>query len=209
MIFWILGYAAIGAVLWFWLWPQKRRDWWKSDLQRIHLPPKEKNLWSRGADGYFDQSKAYRNFAIYVAGPIAAGTVCQFYWAGSLLTVAGLLFLFGLLVKMAIRKDINTLEADIDDQERILNHLRTQPDSTWIGVIELKSYGSKRSAWVADTFYDFAIVVPSRLGVIQWQPGEFEAERQRMKDEMLPRIAKLAREVDPDDWFDADRAKWF
>jgi hypothetical protein len=206
MIFWILGYAAIGAVLFFWLLPQKRRDWWKSDLQRLHLPPEEKNKLSNGKDGYFSRSHAYRNFAIMVGGLVGGGTVFQFYWAYALLAVAGILAIYGLLVKSNNRQDIETLEKNFDGQESILDNLRAVPESTWIGKIDLKGYG-KQSAWVADTFYDFAIFVPSRLGTIHWKPGEREAEMQAAKDEMLPRIAKLAREADPDDWFDADRAK--
>jgi hypothetical protein len=206
MMLWILGYAAIAAVLFFWLLPQKRRDWWKSSLQPLHLPAGEKNPWSRGNDGYFDQKKAYRNFAIYVGGPIVMGTGIQFFWPGSLFIVAGLFGIFGLLVKQAIRKDIEVLEKNKVAQISTLAKIQRDPDNAraYLGRPDIKP----GKVWVFGTFYDFgeplAVPIPPN-GV--WDQAVYNAEEQRVTDIMLPRLVHLARTVGPDKWFTLGRSK--
>lgn len=201
MIIWILGLASIAAVFFLWLLPWQRKDNWKSGLQRLHLPPAEVNKAANGKDGYFSLPHAIRNDIIIDGGMLAGGVVLQFFWVGGLFIVAGFFGLYGWLIKDKIRKDLETLEADLSGQEKTLAALKINPDA-YLPDPQLRAYPGKGHVFVCGTFYDLHEETDIPTGV-QFVPLE---EVARAAAAIRPRLVALAQKA-PSEWRKANRAE--
>lgn len=198
----ILGYAVlvagIGVFLWF-----KRRDWAKSALQPLHLPPGERNFATKGKDGYFDQTRSY----IVSGAVIAIGVLAAIFtpWPYSPFLVGGMFAAWGMYVMDGIRKDIERMNANLDKQKATLIALRADPEGNHLGDARLRGFG-KKTVWVFGTFYDFHTDVVDASVISGVQGQNYFIERSRAEGIMKPRLVALSK-LPESEWFSLSRSK--
>lgn len=195
----VLGYIVLAAGEAFFLW-QKTRDWAKSALQPLHLPPGEQNFLTRGKDEYFSATKSYIvNGVVIVLFTLAAIFIPQEHTP---FIVGGMFFAWGFFVMSGIRKDIERLEANKARQIEILTKLRTDPDGPHVPKPTLKGFGPDKHVFVSSSFYDFHEETDIPIGVgVQWDPQKALDALAKIK----PRLVRLAQKPESD-WFVVGRA---
>lgn len=198
MIF-ILGWIVFAVGLAFFLW-FKKRDWWKSSLQPLHLPPNEKNFATKGKDGYFDQTRAYIVSGVVIAVFTAAAIFIP--WPYTPFLVGGMFFAWGLYVMDGIRKDIAVLNRHEKEQRATLTVLRADPEGH-VPLPTLKVYG-KGHKFILGTFYDFAEDTDIPFGGVHEIP-DFRVKQEAARDKIKPRLVKLAQ-MNESTWFIVGRA---
>jgi hypothetical protein len=200
----IVSYIILAAGIAFFIW-QKRRDWWKSSLQPLHLPPAEVNPATKGGDGYFDQGRAYLVSGLTVAAfGGAAITISLTSWEGAKYAplVVGLIFgAWGAYVMNGIRKDIDVLNRHEREQRTLLAVLRSDPAGD-LPLPTLKAY-KPGHRFVLGTFYDFAEETDIPVGSgVAWDPIKAHEARDRIR----PRLVKLSQ-MPESEWFKVGRAQ--
>ena len=196
----ILGYIVLAAGEGFFLW-QKTRDWAKSALQPLHLPPGEQNFLTRGKDGYFSATKSYIvNGVVIAVFTLAAIFIPQEHTP---FVVGGMFFAWGLFVMNGIRKDIERLEANKARQIEILTKLRADPDEPHVPKPTLRGFGPDKHVFVSSSFYDFHEETDIPIGIgVQWDPAKATEALSKIK----PRLVALSK-LPESEWFKRDRAE--
>ncbi len=185
----ILYWAIFAAGLAFFVW-QKTRDWGKSSLQPLHLPPGEKNPLTKGKDGYFSQERSYIVNGVVIAVFTVLSIVIP--WEPAPAVVGGLFLAWGLYVMDGIRKDIERLEANKTKQLATLALLKSDPEGDHLGEARLRGFG-KKTVWVFGTFYDFHTDVLDLSVLDGMHPAEYFTERERAEAIMRPKLIALAQ----------------
>ena len=198
----IFAYITLAAGLAYFVW-QTRRDNAKSALQRLHLPPGERNPLARGKDGYFDPKKATILDICFVGGGLAAAFLTP--WEYSPFLMGGIFFAWGLYVMDGIRKDIERLERNKVRQIAILTALRSDPDGDHVPDPRPQGFG-KSIVWVSTTFYDFYVPMEAEFESGKpWSPEMF-ADQRRAKEIITSRLKALAQ-LSESEWFTTERSK--
>lgn len=187
----ILNYIALGVGLLVFLWA-KRKDWAKSDKQRMHLRPGEKNDFTRGDDGYFDQKKAYVFYGIIIAIVVAVAFLVP--WPYTPLFCGGTFAAWAGKVLLSIRTDIETLEEDLAAQVAILAMIARDPDKArdYLGPLQIKGYWiAPSSVWMYRNFYDF--YEPIAGPEVKAGGEAYAKDYTRAEAILLPRLIALAK----------------
>jgi hypothetical protein len=198
----ILYWTIFAACLAWYLW-NKRRDWSKSALQPLHLPPGEQNFLTKGKDGYFSATKSYIVNGIV----IAVFTVAAIFvpWEYAPILVGGMFAAWGFYVMDGIRKDLERLEANKLRQLTILGNLKRDPEGDYVPDPKPKGFG-KSIVWVSGTFYDFHVV--PQVTIVNgdvWSQEMFE-DQARAKGIITSKLLALSK-LPESQWFVVGRAK--
>jgi hypothetical protein len=189
---WTIFAAGFGFFIY-----EARRDAAKATLQRLHLPPGEKNQLLRDKDGYYDPKKGNILDLVFFAVILGLGIGLYFVSVWAPLAVGAVAAALGLFIRLKVSKQYKTLEKNRTRQFEILRGLKSDPDGfTLVPTI-------KAGKWVLSTFYDFS--EPSTVLNSEADPLYFE-KRDAALAKIKPRLAALAN-LPESKWFTLERSK--